>query len=273
MYDSADTKRLSKELLVGVSQGGDSVQIQCTDVEDTEKTFNRLNVQRHRQQIKDIKINYNLVTFVLTIVQKVVQMPANQDIPVSPNIRTKRAKRTLLHAAPVEAYTEAAVAGGVDPEDLHAFAVETAEAINAMGGLEAANESARPWAEVKAELGLADENVDVATGVVPVAVRPAASRSQERRHAAQKAKPVRERVDPNDKPSTAPARKTQPATLPPLDLWAGKMHREKGKCFNCGGDCPCAPDRHYHQRVHEETSQRAYAVDICCHCVGHKVQS
>ena len=34
------------------------------------------------------------------------------------------------------------------------FAKETAEALNALGGLEAANATARPWADVRKELGI-----------------------------------------------------------------------------------------------------------------------
>lgn len=279
MYDSADTKRLSKELLQRASEG-ETITVQCLDKEDTEKTFNRLNVQRHRQTIKNVKINYNLVTFVLEIVQKGPvmsgnpdkrQMSENQDKTESPKIRTKR-PRTKLQAAPVEAYAEVAAAAGVDPQALHDFAEETAEAINAMGGLEAANASARPWSEVKAELGLESSIRDqgelgAATAIATTAALEAATPSAQPKVSQRASR----RTARAEQAPAAPTPKYAGSRPPTPDLWEGKRLREKGKCFHCGGELVVARDGHYHQRVFEESAAKAYPVDLCCHCVSHKV--
>lgn len=297
MYDSADTKRLSKELLQRASEG-EVIQVQCTDADDTGKTFNRLNVQRHRQGIKNVKINYNTVTFALEIVRKGAMsekpdkrhMSENPDKTVSPEIKTKRRKRpTMLAAAPEASYAEVAERAGVDPHELYEFAKETAEAINAQGGLEEALENTVPWEDVKAELGLDAEeqelpaSADLSHLMPPIqdqgelgsAVAISTTAVLEASLAAQEgAQPP-----PAGKRTRARAKDAEPyqprgsaAGKPPTpDLWDGKQLREKDKCFHCGGPLIVSKNTHYHERVFEKSATVAFPVTLCCHCVGHKV--
>lgn len=326
MYQSSQIGRSGPKLLQEAISH--VVEIKCADGDETFKLYNRLNVARFRGKYsKRLHIGFSRETRVVTI--------KNMDETMEQAI--------MLTVPPAEAYEETAAAirrAGkyATAEGLHRLAQETADAINAEGGLEASIANSRPWSEIKAELGLVDppddpdDDVELAELIVlyhkkkaemmnktfgspapePDPPPPPPSRSVQRRVAAQKGEPAPTfedeprtgvgdvelqfptgpiileeieilsiNIDPTSGEETvayeAPAKpskkksnryKAAPAEITCVadDLFSSERCREKGKCFGCGNELPPT----YHERLFEESSYKAYAVPVCCICVGHK---
>lgn len=218
-YKSSEINRKSMKLLNEALHS--TVTIACADGDETFSVFNRLNVARFRMGDKLLNIGFDRKTSIVTI-------------------RVKRP--TMLAAAPVEAYQHIADVTGKPAEHYRQFAEDTAAAINAQGGLEEANGSARPWSEIKEELGIVDPMPESTT--IAVSKREVSAKQ--------------------DKSGVETIRDEDYGTQT-LNLAVGLKLRQRGKCFHCGSDLA---SEHCHTLRFVQSMTRAFAVDICCACVS-----